>query len=229
MAGVPVIEAIGLTKVYESGTASTAALRGVSFKVDQGDFVAIIGPSGSGKSTLMNILGCLDVPTSGVCKIAGSDVSTLDSRELARLRRESIGFVFQSFNLLSRSTVLRNVMLPMVYAKVPQSERRARAEEALREAQIDSKLWTHKSNELSGGQMQRVAIARSLVNHPELILADEPTGNLDTETSELILQLFKKMNDEGRTIVLITHEPEIASHAKRVIRIQDGLLTEVRA
>jgi len=225
---IPVIEAVDLHKVYESIGARTHALKGVSLKVYDGDFVAIIGPSGSGKSTLMNILGCLDVPSSGVCKIAGVDVSTLDSKELAKLRREQIGFVFQSFNLLPRASVLRNVMLPMLYTKVAASKRKPTAEKALAETSMPESLWTHKSNELSGGQMQRVAIARALVNEPGLILADEPTGNLDTETSEHILALFQKLNDEGRTIVLITHEPEIAEHAKRIIRIQDGLAHEVK-
>lgn len=217
-----------LEKTYDSQYAETQALKGVSLTVNEGDFVAIVGPSGSGKSTLMNILGCLDVPTAGICEIAGYDTAELSSVELARLRREHIGFVFQSFYLQTRMNVLNNVCLPMVYSRVPKAERIRRAQDALRKAEVDEKLWTHKANELSGGQMQRVAIARSLVNEPHLILADEPTGNLDTQTSERILALFQQLNDEGRTIVLITHEPEIAKKAKRVIRIQDGLLSEVR-
>lgn len=228
MANTPVIFVKDLQKTYDSQYAETQALKGISLTVNEGDFVAIIGPSGSGKSTLMNILGCLDVPTGGVCEIAGYDTAQLSSVELARLRREHIGFVFQSFYLQTRMNVLHNVMMPMVYSRVPKAERVRRGEEALRKAEVDEKLWTHKANQLSGGQMQRVAIARSLVNEPHLILADEPTGNLDTQTSERILSLFQQLNNEGRTIVLITHEPEIANRAKRVIRIQDGLLSEVR-
>lgn len=224
----PVIFVDELYKTYDSQYAQTQALRGVTFTVNEGDFVAIVGPSGSGKSTLMNILGCLDVPTSGICKIAGYDTAELSSKELARLRREHIGFVFQSFYLQTRMNVLANVALPMVYSNVPRAERIARAQEALLKAEVDERLWTHKANELSGGQMQRVAIARSLVNEPKIILADEPTGNLDTQTSERILALFQQLNREGRTIVLITHEPEIAAKATREIRIQDGLLSEVR-
>lgn len=228
MANTPVIFVKDLQKTYDSQYAETQALKGISLTVNEGDFVAIIGPSGSGKSTLMNILGCLDVPTGGVCEIAGYDTAQLSSVELARLRREHIGFVFQSFYLQTRMNVLHNVMMPMVYSRVPKAERIRRGEEALRKAEVDEKLWTHKANQLSGGQMQRVAIARALVNEPHLILADEPTGNLDTQTSERILSLFQQLNNEGRTIVLITHEPEIANKAKRVIRIQDGLLSEVR-
>lgn len=228
MANTPVIFVKDLQKTYDSQYAETQALKGISLTVNEGDFVAIIGPSGSGKSTLMNILGCLDVPTGGVCEIAGYDTAQLSSVELARLRREHIGFVFQSFYLQTRMNVLHNVMMPMVYSRVPKAERIRRGEEALRKAEVDEKLWTHKANQLSGGQMQRVAIARALVNEPHLILADEPTGNLDTHTSERILSLFQQLNNEGRTIVLITHEPEIANKAKRVIRIQDGLLSEVR-
>jgi len=228
MANTPVILVKDLQKTYDSQYAETQALKGISLTVNEGDFVAIIGPSGSGKSTLMNILGCLDVPTGGLCEIAGYDTAQLSSVELARLRREHIGFVFQSFYLQTRMNVLHNVMMPMMYSQVPKAERVRRGQEALRKAEVDEELWTHKANQLSGGQMQRVAIARSLVNEPHLILADEPTGNLDTQTSERILSLFQQLNNEGRTIVLITHEPEIANKAKRVIRIQDGLLSEVR-
>jgi putative ABC transport system ATP-binding protein len=225
--GLPVIEAIDLHKIYDSTGAETHALRGVTLAVEEGEFVAIMGPSGSGKSTLMNIIGCLDTPTSGVYRIGGSDVSELDSYELARLRRETVGFVFQSFNLLPRATVMRNVTLPMLYTRVYPEEREVRAAAALEAVGLEEDFWTHKSNELSGGQMQRVAVARALVNDPHIILADEPTGNLDTATGGQIMELFERLNGEGRTIVLITHEANIAAYAERVIHIQDGLATEV--
>ncbi len=221
-----VIEAIDLHKVYDGAGAETHALRGVSLRVEAGEFVAIMGPSGSGKSTLMNIIGLLDTPTSGIYRIAGRDVSELDSWELAQVRREQVGFVFQSFNLLPRATVMRNVAMPMLYTRVDPDERIERASRALDSVALPETLWTHKSNELSGGQMQRVAVARSLVNNPSLILADEPTGNLDTATGEAIMDLFRRLNEEGRTIVLITHEANIAAYAHRTIRIQDGLAHE---
>lgn len=221
------IECQNITKIYESGTPNqTVALKGVSFFIKKGEFAAIIGPSGSGKSTLMHILGCLDIPTSGKYFLDGRDVSHLSDDELADIRKNKIGFVFQSFNLLPRATVLRNVMLPLVYAGVPKKERERRAKEALRNAGLDESFFNHLSNQLSGGQMQRVAIARALVNNPSLILADEPTGNLDSKTGEIVLETFRELNKQGRTIVLITHEKYIAERAKRIISIKDGEIIE---
>jgi putative ABC transport system ATP-binding protein len=212
-----------LCKVYHGGLgADTIALDGVSLTIEDGEFVAIMGPSGSGKSTLMNMLGCLDTPSSGTYLLDGEDVATLDDDALADVRNLRIGFVFQSFNLLPRATAMRNVLVPLLYSAVRKSERGERASAALTAAGLPEEFWDHKSNELSGGQMQRVAIARALVTDPGLILADEPTGNLDTKTGEIILGTFRSLNEEGRTIVLITHEPHIAEHAKRIVHVQDG-------
>jgi putative ABC transport system ATP-binding protein len=220
-----VIELDDVCKVYQSGGgAETTALCGVTLRIEDGEFVAVMGPSGSGKSTLMNILGCLDTPTSGRYLLDGEDVSELTDDRLADIRNHRIGFVFQSFNLLARATVLRNVLLPLLYSTIPPGDRHGRAAAALRDAELPEDLWDHLSNELSGGQMQRVAIARALVTEPTVILADEPTGNLDTKTGEVILETFARLNDEGRTIVLITHEPHIAAHAKRVVHVQDGAI-----
>jgi putative ABC transport system ATP-binding protein len=216
-----------IVKDYTDGDTLTHVLKGVSFHVKKGEFVAIMGPSGSGKSTLMNIIGLLDTPTKGTYILGDKDVSKLTDDEQAEIRAERIGFVFQSFNLLPRTTVLRNVMLPLLYSKLPAEEREARAKRALTSSGFPEDKWYNLSNQLSGGQIQRVAIARALVNDPSIILADEPTGNLDTKIGEIVLATFKKLNkEEGRTIILITHEPDVAAHADRTIHVRDGDIVE---
>ncbi len=217
------IECTHLYKEYVDGDNVTPVLHGVSFTIKEGEFVAIMGPSGSGKSTIMNILGLLDTPTKGTYILQGRDVSFLKDDEQARVRAEYIGFVFQSFNLLPRTTVLRNVMLPLMYGKLDPSEREGKAKKALVDSGFPEERFFNLSNQLSGGQIQRVAIARALVNDPAIILADEPTGNLDTKTGNIVLDTFKRLNKEqGRTIILITHEPDVAAHADRIIHVRDG-------
>ncbi|MFZ2187200.1 MAG: ABC transporter ATP-binding protein [Candidatus Moraniibacteriota bacterium] len=218
------IECKDLTKIYETGEVDTIALKGVSLKVDKGEFVAIIGPSGSGKSTLMHILGALEAPTDGTYFLDGKEVSRLSDDELSLLRHEKIGFVFQAFNLLPRTTVLRNVMLPLLYTDTTRAQREARARECLRYAGLEEEKFFNLSNQLSGGQIQRVAIARALINNPSIILADEPTGNLDTKTSRVVMQAFQTLHRKGHTIIVITHESEIANFAERVISLRDGII-----
>jgi putative ABC transport system ATP-binding protein len=217
------IKCINVSKIYQSGDVKTVALNNVSFEINDGEFVAIMGPSGSGKSTLMHILGALDVPTSGQYYLDDRDVSKYSDDELAEIRKNKLGFVFQSFNLLPRATVVRNVLLPLVYAEMEKIQREVMAKKALKDAGLDDDHYSHRSNQLSGGQMQRVAIARALVNNPSLILADEPTGNLDTKTGEIVLSTFQELNEkQNRTIILITHERYVAEHADRIIHILDG-------
>jgi putative ABC transport system ATP-binding protein len=219
------IEVKDLKKSYHVGDEEMPVLKGVSFSIADGEFVAIMGPSGSGKSTLMHLLGALDSATAGTYLLDGKDMSKLSEDELAEIRRDKIGFVFQAFNLLPRATVMRNVMLPLIYAGVPQEQRQAKAEASLVAVDLPADRWDHLSNQLSGGQMQRVAIARALVNDPKLILADEPTGNLDTVTGEVVLSTFQELNrKKGNTIILITHEHDVAEHADRIIHVRDGLI-----
>jgi putative ABC transport system ATP-binding protein len=212
-----------VTKTYVLGDISVHALRGVSFTIDAGEYVAIMGPSGSGKSTLMNTLGCLDRPTTGSYELDGVNVGSLSDNALAAIRLKKLGFVFQGFNLLARTSALKNVALPLFYAGKTKRARNAAAADRLREVGLGDRL-EHKPSELSGGQQQRVAIARALVNDPAVLLADEPTGNLDSQTSEEIMALFEGLNGAGRTIIMVTHDEEVAAHAKRVIRVRDGLL-----
>lgn len=219
----PVIELAGVRKVYRTGSLEVEALRGISLTISQGEYVAVMGPSGSGKSTLMHILGCLDVPTSGMYWLAGEDVGAMDEIELAEIRNRRVGFVFQQFNLLPSLTALRNVEMPLAYAGVSRERRRRRATEALERVGLADRL-AHRPGELSGGQQQRVAVARALVTDPALLLADEPTGNLDSSASEEVLSLFGELHRQGRTVVLITHEADIADRAQRVVRIRDGAL-----
>ncbi len=216
------IEIKNVTKIYKSGEVETVALEGVSFSIEKGEFVAIVGASGSGKSTLMHILGCLDKPTSGQYFFEGKDISKLSDDELAEIRKKKVGFVFQQFNLLPRTTVLRNVTLPLIYAGVPKEKREEIAKSVLKASAFPEKFWYHKSNQLSGGMQQRVAIARALANNPLLILADEPTGNLDSKTGEQVLKTFENLNKQGRTIILVTHELYIAKMAQRIIFLKDG-------
>jgi putative ABC transport system ATP-binding protein len=218
-----IIEARGLQKHYQLGAELVRALRGVDLVIGRNEYVAIMGPSGSGKSTFMNLIGCLDSPTAGEYILNGHPVAGMSDDELARVRNKEIGFVFQTFNLLPRSTALENVELPLVYAGVGKQERRQRAVEALRSVELGDRM-DHRPNELSGGQRQRVAIARALVNTPSIILADEPTGNLDSRTSEEIMALFAHLHGQGQTIIMVTHEPDIAAHAERVVTLRDGTI-----
>ena len=218
---MPIIETHDLWKTYVMGSEEIHALRGVDLSIDKGEYVAIMGPSGSGKSTLMNLIGCLDTPSKGSYLLNGKQVSEMNDNELARIRNEEIGFVFQTFNLLPRATALHNVELPLVYAGVPNKERQERAKESLRRVELVDRM-SHRPNELSGGQRQRVAIARALVNNPSILLADEPTGNLDSKTGVEIMALFERLHQAGNTIILVTHEADIAEHAHRVVHIRDG-------
>ena len=219
------IQVHGVSKVFELGEIRVQALRGVSLRIETGDLVGIMGSSGSGKSTLMNILGCLDIPSSGRYEIDGVDVGEMDEDDLADLRNRKIGFVFQSFNLVARTSAIDNVELPLAYGGLNRTERRRRAEAALKSMGMGNRMH-HQPSELSGGQQQRVAVARAIVTNPALILADEPTGNLDSHSTEEVLRIFSHLNQEGRTVVLITHEPDVAAQTKRVVRLSDGEIVE---
>jgi putative ABC transport system ATP-binding protein len=218
---MPLIETRDLWKTYVMGDEEIHALKGVSISIERGEYVAIMGPSGSGKSTLMNLIGCLDTPSKGTYLLNNKEVSQMNDNELARIRNEEIGFVFQTFNLLPRATALHNVELPLVYAGMGKTERLAQAKAAIEKVELTHRM-THKPNELSGGQRQRVAIARALVNNPSILLADEPTGNLDSKTGVEIMALFARLHEAGNTIIVVTHEPDIAAYAHRVIAIRDG-------
>jgi len=225
MSATHLIEMRELTRVYQLGPQEIYALRGVNLTIDPGEYVAIMGPSGSGKSTLMNIIGCLDTPSAGRYFLDGIAVETMNDDELAAVRNKKIGFVFQTFNLLARTTALQNVELPLIYAKIPRAERREMAEEALRSVGLGERM-NHQPNELSGGQRQRVAIARALVNKPSLLLADEPTGNLDSQTGREILDLFRELSSRGNSIIMVTHEDDVAREARRVVHIRDGRIAD---
>ncbi|KKU26310.1 MAG: ABC transporter ATPase [Candidatus Magasanikbacteria bacterium GW2011_GWA2_46_17] len=220
---MPLIEVKNLKKCYINGEVTTHVLNGLNFNIDKGDFVAIMGPSGSGKSTLMHILGFLDTLTSGAYHFSGNDVSKLSDDELAKMRGNEVGFVFQSFNLLPRTIVLDNVMLPLVYSTVPKADREKKARETIESVGLGHRM-NHYSDQLSGGEKQRVAIARALINNPSVIFADEPTGNLDSKSGLQVMKILQKLNDEGRTIILVTHERYTAEHAKRIIRLKDGVI-----
>jgi putative ABC transport system ATP-binding protein len=219
----PVIHISEITRFYQMGETTVKALNGVSFDISKNEYIAIMGPSGSGKSTLMNMIGCLDTPTSGDYILNNNNVSEMDDSELAEVRNREIGFVFQTFNLLPRTSCLANVELPLIYAGIKAAERRARAIDVLTKVGLGDRV-DHKPNELSGGQRQRVAIARALVNNPSILLADEPTGNLDSKTGVEIMHLFEELYQQGNTIILVTHEPEIAEHARRIVRLRDGVI-----
>jgi putative ABC transport system ATP-binding protein len=218
-----IIETRNLAKIYQMGSEKVHALRDISIDIKTNEYVALMGPSGSGKSTLMNMIGCLDTPSKGTYVLNSQDVSQMTDNELAEVRNQEIGFVFQTFNLLPRATALENVSLPLIYAGIPISKRNERGNEVLKQVGLDDRA-THRPNELSGGQRQRVAVARALVNHPSIILADEPTGNLDSKTSIEIMGLFEEIHRAGNTVILVTHEEEIARHAHRIIRLRDGLV-----
>jgi putative ABC transport system ATP-binding protein len=219
----PLINITNIKRDFELGSETIYVLKGIDLQINKGEYVALMGPSGSGKSTLMNILGCLDTPTSGSYILNGKDVSQMHDDDLAEIRNKEIGFVFQTFNLLPRTTALDNVALPMIYAGFPKSERNKRATEVLKQVGLDDRM-DHQPNQLSGGQRQRVAVARALVNHPSIILADEPTGNLDSKTSVEIMKLFGDIHAAGNTVILVTHEEDIAKYAHRIIRLRDGLI-----